>query len=579
MRELEKFKDEHISDTHKIGYLRRLVIPEMANYIGHHMSLTGHLGYGEFKSYVESQIALNRSAASYSVGKTEQAKKPPTSKSNDMALGAMNSDNNECCEGDHEMDYEHEEMGNESGMYSMGGKGKGGWPINGNCDSCGQFGHAWRHCPKLDESGKHAFAAKKGVPYKGSSRTGHKGGGKDFGGKNNYYGKGRDYPRYPVRQWTPWGKGGFGGKGKGLNEVGEWGAPDVWNLNGIHFLSEAAPMMNVSEPQKDVPKKKIVEKKTWDTIPVQNRFEAFTKEGEDEYEDAFPTVEEQESETSEQKKKRTRKKSTGAKFNNSNKKDLQTWHRETDEGCGDSEKLESDSNFMGTTAWEKTIKLDNKEAAGEITCLQTMRLRREKNRMELVEKVKEDEQETTAFYSSSLSKELVTFLKELNTVSFLGDLDPPEAGLNQMEEAGQGKVWKQVVSIVDSGAINNVAPPSISSAPTVESKGSINGMTYHTADGTRIPNLGQKTLNTYTENGMPVSQTYQIAEISRPLTSVGDLADAGNIVVFGRKGGAIVNPDTGRRLDFKREHGAYLMRTWLQEPAAEGTKSGFTRQG
>ena len=63
MRELEKFKDEHISDTRKIGYLRRLVIPEMANYIGHHMSLTGHLGYGEFRSFVESQIALSRSAA------------------------------------------------------------------------------------------------------------------------------------------------------------------------------------------------------------------------------------------------------------------------------------------------------------------------------------------------------------------------------------------------------------------------------------------------------------------------------------------------------------------------------------
>ena len=36
-----------------------------------------------------------------------------------------------------------------SGVYAVGhkGKGKGGWPINGNCDHCGQFGHAWRHCP------------------------------------------------------------------------------------------------------------------------------------------------------------------------------------------------------------------------------------------------------------------------------------------------------------------------------------------------------------------------------------------------------------------------------------------------
>ena len=33
-----------------------------------------------------------------------------------------------------------------SGVYAVEhkGKGKGGWRINGNCDHCGQFGHAWQ---------------------------------------------------------------------------------------------------------------------------------------------------------------------------------------------------------------------------------------------------------------------------------------------------------------------------------------------------------------------------------------------------------------------------------------------------
>ena len=53
-------------------------------------------------------------------------------------------------------------------------------------------------------------------------------------------------------------------------------------------------------------------------------------------------------------------------------------------------------------------------------------------------------------------------------------------------------------------------------------------MTCHTADGTRTPNLGQKTLETVSEDGSTqLCQTFQIADISRPLTSVGELADAG----------------------------------------------------
>ena len=160
---------------------------------------------------------------------------------------------------------------------------------------------------------------------------------------------------------------------------------------------------------------------------------------------------------------------------------------------------------------------------------------------------------------------------------FLGNLLPTESGIHQVQ-AAPGFVWKPVTSIVDSGAINNVAPSSVSAKALVESNGSLNGMTYHTADGTRIPNLGQKTLETVSEDGSTqLSQTFQIADISRPLTSVGELADAGNLVVFGRKGGFIVNPDTGRRLNFQRGHGVYLLKTWSQEPVS--STSVFSRQG
>ena len=160
---------------------------------------------------------------------------------------------------------------------------------------------------------------------------------------------------------------------------------------------------------------------------------------------------------------------------------------------------------------------------------------------------------------------------------FLGNLLPTESGIHQVQ-AVPGFFWKPSTSIVDSGAINNVAPSSVSAKALVESNGSLNGMTYHTADGTRIPNLGQKTLETVSKDGSTqLSQTFQVADMSGPLVSVGELADAGNLVVFGRKGGFIVNPDTERRLNFQREHGVYKLKTWSQEPVS--STSVFSRQG
>ena len=80
-------------------------------------------------------------------------------------------------------------------------------------------------------------------------------------------------------------------------------------------------------------------------------------------------------------------------------------------------------------------------------------------------------------------------------------------------------------------------------------------MQYHTADGQRISNLGQKIFEAVSEHVSALSLTFQIADISRPLTSVGELADAGSVVVFGRKRGCVPKVDSGKRLDFKREQG------------------------
>ena len=98
--------------------------------------------------------------------------------------------------------------------------------------------------------------------------------------------------------------------------------------------------------------------------------------------------------------------------------------------------------------------------------------------------------------------------------------------------------WTSVLSIVDSGAIESVAPMScLPNVPTKESKGSMEGQTYYSADGTALPNKGEKSFSAWTDCGQAVGQTFQIADITKPLLSVGKLANNSNLVLFGKRGG------------------------------------------
>ena len=143
-------------------------------------------------------------------------------------------------------------------------------------------------------------------------------------------------------------------------------------------------------------------------------------------------------------------------------------------------------------------------------------------------------------------------------LDFLGNLLPTESGIHQVQ-AATGFVWKPVTRKVDSGAINNVASPSVSAKALVESNGSVNGKIYHTADETRIPKLGQKTLETVSEDGSTqLSETFQIADTSRPLTSVREL-DKGRLHRELGHGEAAQFPEG--------DHGVYLLKTWSQKPA------------
>ena len=140
-----------------------------------------------------------------------------------------------------------------------------------------------------------------------------------------------------------------------------------------------------------------------------------------------------------------------------------------------------------------------------------------------------------------------------------------------------------MVSIVDSGAVDSVAPTStIPSVPAKESVGSQAGQTYYSADGTPIPNKGEKAFRAWTDEGVQIGQTFQMADVTRPLCSVGRMTDQNNMVIFGRKGGYILNLVDWSAIYFPRNQGVYTLRTWVRRATPSKKSSAlppFVRQG
>ena len=140
--------------------------------------------------------------------------------------------------------------------------------------------------------------------------------------------------------------------------------------------------------------------------------------------------------------------------------------------------------------------------------------------------------------------------------------------------------WIRIKGVMDSGASESVAPPQLCPhIPVVPSKGSLAGQEYTSASKDIIYNLGEQVVDAVTESGRSTKLKYQIAEVSRPLNSISEICDAGGdqgqMVVFGRSGGAVVNLTTGEQTPFQREEGIYCLDVWTKLPE----DTGFPRQG
>jgi hypothetical protein len=149
------------------------------------------------------------------------------------------------------------------------------------------------------------------------------------------------------------------------------------------------------------------------------------------------------------------------------------------------------------------------------------------------------------------------------------------------------KGYQRVDILVDSGAVENaVGPQHLPGYDILPSEGSRSELHYLVLDGGRIPNKGEQKVKVVTEKGHWCGLTFQVADATRPILSVGEMTDNGHDMKFIKKGGSIANGVTGQVTKFEKKNGAYIMIVWLMPNAQSGQdktrgvegKSGFSRQ-
>ena len=113
-----------------------------------------------------------------------------------------------------------------------------------------------------------------------------------------------------------------------------------------------------------------------------------------------------------------------------------------------------------------------------------------------------------------------------------------------------------------------------------ETEASRSGLCYQAANGERTSNVGQRNIKALTNEGEVVAMTWQVADIKRPLASIGRICDAGNTAIFTKLGGYIVPEETvrnlinqiednGMMLKMNRENGMYHFDLWVYRKQAK----------
>ena len=101
--------------------------------------------------------------------------------------------------------------------------------------------------------------------------------------------------------------------------------------------------------------------------------------------------------------------------------------------------------------------------------------------------------------------------------------------------------WVEIEVAVDSGATETVMGEETFTGivDIAEGPACRRGVTYEVADGTEIPNLGERKLLGFTEEGGQRGVTAQVCAVNKTLMSVSKVAAQGNRLIFDDDGSYI----------------------------------------
>ena len=179
------------------------------------------------------------------------------------------------------------------------------------------------------------------------------------------------------------------------------------------------------------------------------------------------------------------------------------------------------------------------------------------------------------FARMSLGEACLTQTRSLDQNEAKGESEI--SSLSATELGSVGASSDDLTITIDSGAAESVVGAGMApTIPTTTSPGSIAGVEYVAANGSRMKNQGQKHIPVFTEAGQRCRLRMQVTDVKKPLLSVSRICDTGHRVIFDKQGGYIEANDTGERFNFIRENGVYRMRVKVAKVAQAPD---FNRQG
>ncbi len=127
--------------------------------------------------------------------------------------------------------------------------------------------------------------------------------------------------------------------------------------------------------------------------------------------------------------------------------------------------------------------------------------------------------------------------------------------------------WTEIEITVDSGACVTVMPRSLCEGISIlQNRLSREGVEYEVANGTHIPDLGERTCEMMTVGSNTAKRiVFQVADVHKPLLSISGCADMGFDCHLDDKGGHLTDRETGEGIPLERRENLYIMRAWIRQ--------------